>query len=130
MRRPSGFSHCESGSAAVEFAMVGLTVILLAIGIIEFGRGLYLRNELTYLVDLAARRILIRPGVPDDRLQDEIRSAFSGNQHNLQVTITTETVEEIPFRTVSVSYPLELLVPGLHDGRIVLQAHQRVPELP
>jgi len=110
--------------------MVGLTVILLSVGIIEFGRGLYLRNELTYLVDLAARQILIRPGVPDDRLQDEIRSVFSGNSDDLQVTIATETVDGLPFRTVSVSYPLPLLVPGLHDGRILLQADQRVPELP
>ena len=38
---------CRSGATALEFAIVSLFLVLTSIGVIDFGSGLYLRNEIS-----------------------------------------------------------------------------------
>ena len=45
--------RCDSGVTAIEFAFVGLLAISLILGIIEFGRALFIRNELAFAADIA-----------------------------------------------------------------------------
>lgn len=145
--------RCPSGSAAVEFSIVSLLLVVLSLGIVEFGRGLYVRNQLSYAADLVARKVLLQgsAAVPtltqtgllgtaltttssataqllDSVLETDLRAAFtSGDPGLLQVVLGTETADGIAFRTVSVSYPMPLLVPGLVSAAINLRVARRIP---
>ncbi|UIJ70484.1 TadE/TadG family type IV pilus assembly protein [Aurantimonas sp. HBX-1] len=122
--------RCERGSVAVEFAIISWVFILVSLGIIEFGRGLLMRNELSYVADLAARQILIDGAVSDSTLDATLRAALtSGDPDLLTVAIGTETVGTTDYRTVTITYPFTLLVPGLTTDAISLSVDRRVPIL-
>lgn len=104
---------CQAGGAAVEFAIVGMVLVLVVLGVIEFGRGLNIRNQLSFVADFGARRILTDRQISDDALVSEMRAAFNAAAPDrLTITIGTETVNGVQFRTVTVSYPFTPLVPG------------------
>lgn len=118
----------ESGAAAVEFALVGMVAIATFLGILEFGRTLYMRNEIAYAVDLATRQILTNAAVANADVEAVIRDAITfGGSANLQITFGTESSNGVAFRTLLVRYPVTLLVPGLPDGSFMLTIDRRVP---
>jgi len=121
------FRTRQEGTAAIEFAIVGSAMILVSIGIVEFGRGLLVRNEIAHLADVGSRAILIDPAVSDATLLVQMRKGFSGDDALLGVSTAPETVDGIKYRTVSVTYPLNLLVPGLTKEPITLSVLRRVP---
>lgn len=129
------FSRSQSGAAAVEFAMVCLPMLLLALGIVEFGRALNVRNDLAYAADVAARMVLINKVEADDtdtealaKLDPAARQAFTGGQRDLlQVSVTKEAVDGTTFRVLALRYPFTLLLPGMEDSPIALGVTLRVP---
>ena len=119
---------CQAGSTAVEFAIVSLVLVLVTLGIVEFGRGLNVRNQLSQAADFGARKILTDRNSSDGTLENAVRSAFiADNPDRLKVTLGSETVYGMPFRTIALTYPLTLLVPGLSDGVIHLSLSRRTP---
>lgn len=121
-------TRSEHGSTAIEFALVAMIAITIFLGIIEFGRGLYLRNEMSYAVDIAARKILTNPLVSESELETLIRDAITfGASSDLIVGFGTETINGTSFRNLLVSYPVTLLIPNLAQGQFVLTVDHRVP---
>jgi Flp pilus assembly protein TadG len=119
---------CRSGSTSVEFAIISLVLVLVTLGIVEFGRGLNLRNQLSHAADFGARKILTDRNSSDRTLESVVRSAFmAASPDRLKITVGTETVGGVQFRTIALTYPLELLVPGLSDGVINLSLARRTP---
>lgn len=123
----------ESGAAAVEFAIIVWALILVSLGIIEFGRGFHVRNEMTYASDRAARMILTFPEYggelldPDceERLRNTVRDAYTGPRpEDLSVEFSINDAKT--FRTVLIGYPFTLLIPGLGDT-FDLTVTRRVP---
>src|SRR5688500_18536323 len=105
----SSWRRCEKGGAAIEFAIVSLAVILLGLGTLEFGRALQMRNELSFAADVGVREVLRDDGISDDALKAKVRAAFrSPNPDLLAVTVGTETVDGVQFRTLAVTYPVTL----------------------
>lgn len=128
--RFSSLRRCESGAAAIEFALIAMVAICVFVGIVEFGRALYMRNELSFAADLAARRILINPAVANNDLETTIRSAITfQDSEGLQLTFGTESVDGVSFRTILVSQPLTLLIPNLSEAAVMLTIDRRVPLL-
>lgn len=124
------FRDCQAGASAVEFAIIGLVMITVSVGIIEIGRGLYLRNSIAHAADFAGRQVLMNPKGSDQELADIVRQAFSGKSPELLVIGTgTEVVGGVDFRTISIEYPLNLLIPTLLPETITLQLARRVPLL-
>ena len=119
--------RCEGGAAAIEFSIVGFVMILVMLGIVEFGRGLLVHNEIAYLADIGSRKVLIDPAIADKALQDEMRTAFSRDRNVLQIAISTETIGDMQYRIIAVAYPMNLLVPGLASGVLSLHATRRIP---
>jgi Flp pilus assembly protein TadG len=120
--------YCRAGSTSVEFAIISTILVLLTFGVIELGRGLNVRNQLSQAADFGARKILIDKQISDSALESDIRSAFTATAPTLlQVTIGTETVDGLQFRTVTLSYPITLLIPGISSGVIDLQLARRTP---
>jgi Flp pilus assembly protein TadG len=96
----------EAGAAAVEFATVSLALILVCLAMVEFGRGLYLHNQLSYAADLAAREIMLKPQIQDDELEAAIRQRFIGAEERLEVSAALED----GVRTVQLNYSFTLLL--------------------
>jgi Flp pilus assembly protein TadG len=118
----------EQGAAAVEFALVGLIAITLFLGIIEFGRGLYMRNEMNFAMDMAERKILTNPAVANADVETIIRQAILyETPASLQITFGTTTVSGLSFRTVQIRYPVTLLIPGLTNASFMLNVDRLVP---
>jgi Flp pilus assembly protein TadG len=119
---------CRAGSTSVEFAIICTILVLVTLGAIEIGRGLNVRNQLSQAADYGARKILIDRQISDSALESEIRSAFAATAPSLlQVTIGTETVGGLQFRTVTLSYPFTLLISGVLSGVINLGLARRTP---
>ncbi len=120
--------RCRSGATAVEFAIVSMVFVLLSISIVEFGRGLYLRNHIAYAADVGTRKVLMDPVISDASLDSAIRGAFTrGDPALLEIAITSEQVGGVPSRDVAIRYPLVLLIPGLTPSPITLHLARRIP---
>lgn len=120
--------RCRSGSTAVEFAIVSMVFVLLSIGIVEFGRGLHLRNHIAHAADVGTRKVLMNPVISDASLDDAIRGAFTrGDRSLLEIEITSSQVAGVPTRDILIRYPLALLIPGLTPSAITLSLARRIP---
>lgn len=53
--RPTGFLRSDSGSSAVEFALISPVLMMLLFGILETSRAFWIQGALSYSVDQAAR---------------------------------------------------------------------------
>jgi Flp pilus assembly protein TadG len=141
MRALRRLRSCRAGSTAVEFAIICMALLLVTFGVIEFGRGLYVRNQLSQAADCGERLILtgaVGSGcgpprtltglVSDSELQSAVRSAFTaGTPGTLTVTVSTGPVNGLQFRTITLSYPFTPLIPQLASGVINLSVARRSP---
>lgn len=108
--------------------MIGLVLIMFSIGIVEIGRGLYLRNQLSHVIDVAARQVLTNMNASDADLETSIRTNFSaGDPNALLVTLGSETLDGTTFRSIKLNYPLELLIPALSLDVVQVSLMRRVP---
>jgi len=126
--------RCEDGVAAIEFAFLGLILIMLTFGGVEFGRAFYLKNKLSHAVDLAGRLILTKPDTANDAIREEILKAFEDEQEVPSVTITSGSTGSgtalVSFKTVDASVTFRSLVPELVAGGINLRVSRRIPLVP
>ncbi|MEZ0000486.1 TadE/TadG family type IV pilus assembly protein [Sinorhizobium fredii] len=125
----------QSGATAVEFAIVCLPLLLLILGVIDFGRAFYVRNELSYAADFAARQVLIGQiarDAPDSEAQTKLASAIrdnfgSGDPDLLQIAVSKQTVDGIDFHVLSIRYPFRFFLPGLAEAPLSLALSRRIP---
>jgi Flp pilus assembly pilin Flp len=126
-------ARSDGGAAAIEFAIIVWALIFLCLGVIEIGRGLHVRNEMSYAADLAARMMLSFPQYsgevlhPDceERLRKKVREAFTGPRPD-DLSVDFSIDEANTFRSILIRYPFTLLIPGLGDT-FDLTVTRRVP---
>jgi Flp pilus assembly protein TadG len=119
---------CRAGSTAIEFAIISMVMMIVTLGIIEMGRGLNLRNQLSHAADYGARKILNEKAIADTIVESAIRSAFiAASSDLLQVTLGVETVDAMSFRTISITYPFVPIIPQISSGTITLSVSRRIP---
>ncbi|MEM7058690.1 MAG: TadE/TadG family type IV pilus assembly protein [Pseudomonadota bacterium] len=119
---------CQSGAAAVEFSIISVVLVMLLIGIVDFGRTLYVKNQLSFLADQAARSVLVDPNITDTALETALRTDFSGGDPvDLTVTISADTVGGVDFRVISIDYPITLFIPNLASSTLDLNVTRRMP---
>jgi Flp pilus assembly protein TadG len=53
--RAASFVRCQTGVAVIEFALLLVPLLLIVFGIVDFGRAMNYKNELTQLANQAAR---------------------------------------------------------------------------
>lgn len=118
----------RSAAAAIEFAIISVPLVVLTIGIVDFGRTLYTRNNMAHAGDIGARMILIDGQAADATVTATIRDAFiAGPSGDLGVILGTASQSGISFRTIDLSYQIDLLTPLLAVGEITLSHSRRVP---
>jgi Flp pilus assembly protein TadG len=119
---------CNKGTAAVEFAFIGLVLILGTVGTIEVGRALFLSNELAHAADRAARAVMLNFDIAESALTDAVRDQdlLTGLvPANLQVA-STLTASNARFRNVELTYQFTPMVSNLTIGSVTLTATRMV----
>ncbi|QDA35750.1 pilus assembly protein (plasmid) [Paracoccus liaowanqingii] len=121
------FYHCASGAAAIEFAMVFLTFISLLLGIVEFGRALFLRNQLAFAADIAIRHVLLNPPTTNsdlNRIDEIIRESIKFDHSFLEIERALPDASGL--MPISIRYPATLLVPNLVQNSIILSINRQI----
>lgn len=131
MRRLRGFLGDRRGAAALEFALVGLPLIFLILGLIEFGRALYVKSAVNAAADRAQRVVMIDPATSDAVLEARIRTTLdtlAGDK--LTISHDTETVSGDDYRLVQVGYDMRLFVPTPMGSSVSITALRRIVQRP
>lgn len=113
LRRLAG----ERGSALIETALTLPLLLLISIGIFEFGRAFQTWQVLTNAVREGAR-VAVLPGTPPDNVQARVRTYMQAGQlpeaDSASVDVTTSTIamgsENTNASTVTVVYPFNFVV--------------------
>jgi hypothetical protein len=118
---------------AVEFAIISVLVVLGSFGAIEVGRVLQIRNEMSSLSDRVARDILMQmQAFNRDTTLTKLRARFKAPRPDLLDLQTSfdagTTAEGDEFRTIVLTYPITLMVPGISQGPITLTVQRRTPD--
>lgn len=125
MRR--GFRSGSRGATAIEFALLALPFVILIIGLIEFGRALHIRNSLDNSADRAQRQIIIDAASTSTSLTATARDAFlAGDPTKLQVVLSDGTSGTTNYRTIQLSYTMNLLIPIPTGGDVTLTTSRKV----
>ena len=120
--------RCTGGAAAVEFAIISMVLITLTIGIVDFGRTLYVKNQLSFLADQATRKLLINPTLATSTLESELRSDFTaGDSAQVVISVTSETINSNNYRVIDIEFPITLFIPNLVSSTLDLSVTRRVP---
>ena len=118
----------ERGAAAVELAIILVPLVLLLIGIVDFGRVLYTRNNMIEAADVGARVILLDNAASNSAVTDAVNEAFlAAPDAELAVTLGTASEGGINFRTISLQHDIALVTPLLVVSEISLDHTRRVP---
>ncbi|MEO0363441.1 MAG: TadE/TadG family type IV pilus assembly protein [Pseudomonadota bacterium] len=121
------FISGRRGAVAIEFALIGLPLVILLIGIVEFGRGLHARNALNDAVDRAQRALLIDAAASAASLEEEVRRAFNaGPDEDLTVAVAAEDQAGRAYRRVTAAFEMRLLLPTPIGRSVTVVADRRV----
>ncbi len=121
------FLRHDRGTAAIEFALVGLPIIILTLGLFEFGRGLHIHNALNEVADRAQRAVLVDQTVSDAELESQIRTAFrAGPPDDLVIVHGTEVLDGQDYRRVDLSFDMRLILPTPIGSDITLFADRLI----
>lgn len=115
------FWRDEGGAAAVEFAIVSVLFVTLAIGIVDFGRNSHQRFRLAHAADLAARAVMLDPGASDAQIAARMGAAYPALGYgDITLAVSTTIIGTRSYRRLDLSRPLTFFTPGLTDrtGRI------------
>lgn len=127
-RHLPAWRRAEAGSAAVEFAVIAVPLVLLAVGIVDFGRALYFRSGMLHAGDVGARVILLNATAADTAVTGAVREAFKpADGSGLRVDLGTAVVDGTSFRTISLEYDFSFITPFVSAGDITLAHSRRVP---
>lgn len=122
------FRQDRSGATAVEFALIAQVLLLMIYGIVEFGQALYLRNDLSYAASQTSRAILLNPSLTGAQIAQIATDAMvRADTAELEVTVSTETLDGVRHRVVVVSLPYSLSLPLGELSSITLSATSRTP---
>jgi Flp pilus assembly protein TadG len=112
------FRAAESGATALEFSIVASVFIIVALGVIEFGRSLQVRNEMAYAMDWGARTVLMNASASEAEITEAIKERFNSyDKDRLKIEIVDTTAAcgnggTMNASGVTIAYPLEIFIPG------------------
>ena len=122
------FARCDAGTAAVEFAFIGLILILGTVATIEIGRALFMSNELAYAADRAARVVMLDFDIAESALTTSVRDAdrlTALDPEAVQVASAAPGSTDT-FRNVQLTYEFNPMIANLSIGSVTLTAARLV----
>ena len=117
-----------SGSTAVEFAIIALVFVTLAIGIVDFGRNFHQQSRLAHAADVLARVVMLDPTAPDATLRTRMQQTFPTlGYSDISVTFGNTIVDGRTYKVIDLSRPLMFFTPGLTDRSGTIRLRRLVP---
>ena len=108
--------------------MVAPVLILIMIGVIEFGRLHWVRNSLEYAAEQTARWAIVNTAATDEQIKVHAEAQFDGiSAGDPAVQIDRDTANGLNFLTVTVTYDFQFLVDFFGIGKLPLRSEMRVP---
>ena len=127
MRLPSWLA-CERASAALEFGIVAPVLMLLMLGVVEFGRLHWVRNSMEYAAEQTARWAIVNTAATDAQIKAHAEEQFDGiSAGTAVVAIDRDTSNGLSFVTVTVTYDFQFLADIIGLGTLPLRSETRVP---
>ena len=93
----AGFSKCESGASAVEFAFMMPVFLMLLAGIFQFGMVMFVQNNMTNVARDVTRRLAV-----GELTSVEAQTAAQGSLVNWGIDYTVSVTENVAARDVTV----------------------------
>lgn len=128
MRLPRRLARCEKGAAAVEFAFIGMLLILGTVGTIEVGRALFMMNELAYAADRAARVVMLKFDIPESELTEAVRDGkfLTGLAPENVNVVSAPPATGDRFRIVTLTYNFTPMISDFTIKSVPLTAERNV----
>jgi hypothetical protein len=121
-------AFCDRGSAAVEFAFIGMLLIAGSLLAIDFGRAYYLYNKISNAVERTARKSLFLQ-TTNDQLIAEISKDFpTGPEIPADEVPKVTVTDDTDFRTVKVSMLFRPVVPAFVKDYFTMSITRRLPK--
>lgn len=112
----------EGGASAVEFAMVAPLMLILLLGIFQFGWMQHSVSSLRSAMDIASRALLIDPTLTEPALQAIVTARLNRAANtDVIVTLTTSDVTGGKVARLRASYMAEFGIPGLASFAVPYQ---------
>jgi Flp pilus assembly protein TadG len=118
----------QSGAAAVEFAIVAFVFVVMAIGIVDFGRNTHQQFRLAHAADIAARVVMLDPAASDAAIAARVTASYPTLGYgDITLSVATTTVGGRSYRRLDLSRPLGFFTPGLTDRSGTIRISRLVP---
>jgi Flp pilus assembly protein TadG len=117
----------DSGAAAVEFALVLPLLLLLVVGMLDFGMTYNHWISLTNLAHEGARLAAVGPATAGD--VKTLAASYGLDPAKVTAAVASATSGSLgKYWTVTVTYPYELTIPGLVPSDGVITATARMSD--
>ncbi len=118
----------QRGVAAVELAIVLPLFIMLVLGTLELGRALESRNDMSHALSRAVRVL----NLDSEKTPNAIAALLSTyladhNAEALSVSVSSTTISEIDYMTISVNFPFQVRIPFSSLSTITLGVETVAP---
>jgi len=121
------FGRNASGSTAVEFAIVGLVLVMMIVGTMRFGHAMLVRHELTNAAERAVRQMLIDESTSEAQLATIVKDGVRfADPDVIHISFGTVTQDARTYRLIAIRYPVNLAVPGVGALSLDLGLDRRV----
>lgn len=118
----------QGGAAAVEFSIIALVFVTLAIGIVDFGRNYHQQFRLAHAADIAARAVMLDPAALPATITARMRAAYPTLGYaDIALQVSTTVVNGRTYRRLDLSRPLMFFTPGLTDRSGTIRISRLVP---
>jgi Flp pilus assembly protein TadG len=127
------YKNDTTATTAVEFALVGTTLILLLLSVVELGRFFFTWSSLQYAMEQATRYALVNEDAPISDVESYAISQMPPvlvNVNNLSIDIAYTNVSDVDFIELTGTYNYNMLSPVLPKGLLIdtdLRATTRMP---
>lgn len=101
---------CKKGTVAIEMAFVLPLLLVLILGILEFGRAMWIRQTLQFAVEEAARSAIADSTLTPTAIGNLVSADMIGVQGVTPTVVATSTASQV---SIVASYSFTFLVPHL-----------------
>lgn len=102
-------SRDRSGVAALEYALALPVLLMVVLGIIEIGRALAVRNEISHALGRTTRVVHLNPSTTPEQIEASLEDYLPNYDTELEVSITE--ISGTSFMEISVQFPFEISIP-------------------
>ncbi len=117
----------QRGVAAVELAIVLPLFLMVVLGTLELGRALESRNDMSHALSRAVRVLNLDSEKTPSAIAALLSTYVDHNAGALSVSVSSATISEIDYMTISVNFPFQVRIPFSSFSTITLGVETVAP---